>query len=374
MTTQKKLSTLVSLVYDAAIDPSCWPVFLQEMISVCRGNGATIFFQDLSSQDGDMSLAYGLDPDLLKQYVEYYCYKNIWMIQAENLITEGIVLTSEMMAPRDVLMKSEFFHDFLRKLNVSYQFGGNILMQGPITSNISITRPEHVGPYDQSDINFLNSMMPHLKRALQVHQRIGIVQGSNDAALNALENLAIGILLLDDQGHATFVNQHACAIINQSDGLFLKSSFLNALNEQENANLSKLITNAARTSSQKGLHPGGQLLISRSSKKSPYGVIVSPIKREVFASGAQSSAVLIFIKDPDTDVPILEKNLQKLYGLSKSEVKLVRLLLKANDLRDAADKLGITYNTAHTQMANIFVKTGTSRQSELICVLSIPPK
>ena len=55
-----------------------------------------------------------------------------------------------------------------------------------------------------------------------------------------------------------------------------------------------------------------------------------------------------------------------LYGLTQAEVKLVELLCDGWSLEEAATQRGVTMNTARSQLKQIFFKTGTGRQSELV--------
>ena len=57
------------------------------------------------------------------------------------------------------------------------------------------------------------------------------------------------------------------------------------------------------------------------------------------------------------------------FGLTPAEARLALRLVAGETLRSAAAKLGITYETARTQLKNIFNKTGTSRQAELVVVV-----
>ena len=57
------------------------------------------------------------------------------------------------------------------------------------------------------------------------------------------------------------------------------------------------------------------------------------------------------------------------FGLTPSEARLALHLVAGETLRSAEVKLGITYESARTQLKKIFNKTGTSRQAELVVVL-----
>ena len=57
------------------------------------------------------------------------------------------------------------------------------------------------------------------------------------------------------------------------------------------------------------------------------------------------------------------------FGLTPAEARLALHLVAGETLRSAAVKLSITYETARSQLKNIFKKVGTHRQAELVMVI-----
>jgi DNA-binding CsgD family transcriptional regulator len=57
------------------------------------------------------------------------------------------------------------------------------------------------------------------------------------------------------------------------------------------------------------------------------------------------------------------------FGLTLAEARLALYLARGETLRSAGVKLGITYETTRSSIKNIFKKTETGRQAELVIVL-----
>jgi DNA-binding CsgD family transcriptional regulator len=62
--------------------------------------------------------------------------------------------------------------------------------------------------------------------------------------------------------------------------------------------------------------------------------------------------------------------LSALFDLSPAEARLVRTLLEGCGLRPAAELLGISLNTAKSQLKVVFDKLGCERQSDLVRVVT----
>ena len=58
--------------------------------------------------------------------------------------------------------------------------------------------------------------------------------------------------------------------------------------------------------------------------------------------------------------------LETLYQLTHAEAELVRLIAEGNSLEEVAAQRGVTMNTVRSQLKQVFSKTDTSRQGELV--------
>ena len=62
-------------------------------------------------------------------------------------------------------------------------------------------------------------------------------------------------------------------------------------------------------------------------------------------------------------------------GFTPAEARLADALAGGASVREAATKLGVTYETARTHLKRLLSKTGARRQAELVRILltSLPP-
>ena len=85
-------------------------------------------------------------------------------------------------------------------------------------------------------------------------------------------------------------------------------------------------------------------------------------------------SALILVTDPVSGArPPLEA-LAAIYGFTPSETALASLLVEGHTLKETAGRLGVTMNTVKTHLKQLFAKTNTGRQADLIrLVLQFPP-
>jgi len=116
-----------------------------------------------------------------------------------------------------------------------------------------------------------------------------------------------------------------------------------------------------------GSPPGADAMqLPRGYGKRPLAVTVSAQARPSGFGGLTPGAFVRII-DPETMPTPLFAQLTKLWRLTPAEVRLVQVVVENGfDLREAADRLGITYATVRTQLASVYAKTDTRGQPELM--------
>ena len=100
------------------------------------------------------------------------------------------------------------------------------------------------------------------------------LEAERDAALDALDRLPVGVVLVDGQGRVITMNVAAEEITLLADGLGVTAGVLRAATSHETAALAGLIASAAATGSGQGLEPGGAMAVSRPSMLRPLSVLV----------------------------------------------------------------------------------------------------
>ena len=78
--------------------------------------------------------------------------------------------------------------------------------------------------------------------------------------------------------------------------------------------------------------------------------------------------VLVTFNDQATEDQRLE-SAQSIFGMSNAQMQIAALIVGGNDLRQAADHLGISINTARTQLQRMFDKTRVRSQTALVRLL-----
>jgi DNA-binding CsgD family transcriptional regulator len=276
-----------------------------------------------------------------------------------------------MLCPEDLLVHSEFYHDWLEPQGMYQGAGATIFKNGPLSSIISIFRPQKAERFDEAEVALLRTLLPHLQRAFQLHNRIQGLERKGAAAADVLDHLEQGVVLLDAKGRVLLVNRAANAILAAEKALRLMPHGLVAAVPCENRQLSRLIQEAIATGKGLGLDAGGAMTISRDGQRTPLHVLIAPLRTKAIHLGRDVPVAAIFISDPDRKPGSNGASFVQLFGLTRAEARLAEILAGGESLRDAADKLGVAQSTVRSQLKAIFGKTNTNRQSQLVRILTV---
>jgi DNA-binding CsgD family transcriptional regulator len=208
-------------------------------------------------------------------------------------------------------------------------------------------------------------LLPHLRRAILTYRRLAQARLEEHTVLAALDRLPWGILLVDAAARPLFVNVEGHRLTGRRDGVWLEQGTLTARRSTDRARLLALIARAATPGGG-----GGSMAISRPALR-PLGIDVVPLILGE-ASGS-SRLVAVFIADPDQQHESDERILARFYGLTAAEAALAARLAAGDSLDKAAERRQVGKETARTHLKQIFRKTGTRRQAELVLCLHRGP-
>ncbi len=368
MADQEAVLKLIDQIYEAALEPARWSTVLTEWAELLSCQGGIIFAHDKKARVEDLLGLARIDETMWREYQDYYATVDIGVEELARRPHGSTVL--DVGVSTEKLVKSEFFNDFWRPWGLRHNIGVTPLTDENRLVVTSFYRSPRMGPFNDEERRLFEALTPHLKRSMQIHRQVSHLDVAAATVGDALDRLPTGVLLLDAQGRLLTINRAAEAIVSARDGLLLKHGCLAAVRPSESRLLTRLIDQAARAAQGNALHPGGIMTISRPSQRRPLEVFVTPLRPGenggLFPVDSKGSAIAVFISDPELQMEIPGDTLQRLYGLTPAEARLAAKLGSGISVQEAADQLGVTKETARGQLKQVYAKTDTHRQAELV--------
>lgn len=183
----------------------------------------------------------------------------------------------------------------------------------------------------------------------------------------AVNKSDVGILLVNRHGQLLFANAAAEALLAENDGIRRQGRLLSGGRLADTLKLQSAIEHAIEAGNTGGADPRGPVVALTRKARRP--LLAAVIAADAPAGQAQESAAIVYLCDPDQDLTPLVEPACKLYGLSPVETRLACLLSKGMSLTDAAAAMRVREQTARSYLKQIFLKTDTRRQAELVWLM-----
>jgi DNA-binding CsgD family transcriptional regulator len=181
-----------------------------------------------------------------------------------------------------------------------------------------------------------------------------------DGLALALDWLPVAVFALDESGGILFSNRRAREYLDEGSGLRETHGHLRCEFSEDSSVLGAAIRRAASLAE-------GQAPIVVTARRSQPGrrfeVLLLP--------GAASGMVMAFAHVAEEGGALSQELARKLYGLSERESEVASAVVAGHTLEQAAEALDVDKETVRSHLKRVFSKTETSRQAELVRLLSV---
>jgi DNA-binding CsgD family transcriptional regulator/PAS domain-containing protein len=364
-----RLLRLITRVYQAPEDPNGWRAFLSDLCTALDGSAASFISHDFRSLRVQISETVRTDPAALHDYNTHWHAEDPWAhsLRASRLAGGNVVVGDELIESAAMRL-TPFYNEFGRRYDIVQDLAGTIEADADHLSCVSINGSARRAPFGGEEKALLQALMPHLKNALQLHRRLAGAGAAAADMRSALDRISHGVALVTRRGGVLFANRAARRLFETGDGITIDAGELRAADPRGRSTLRAAIRSAA--SILEGASAGGRrLLLDRPSGRRPYIVLVTPVIQRLLEFTPEAPAVMVFLTDPDRFVPPTLERLRTFFGLTVAEARVALALLDGETAAGIAARLAVSVSTVRTHLRQLFKKTGTTRQADLMRLL-----
>jgi DNA-binding CsgD family transcriptional regulator len=360
-----ELSTVIADIYDAAVEPGLWR---QALANVCRyvgGHSGVLFWHDAALQSAQALYLFNDDPKYTQLYFEKYLPMNP-VFPAATFMETGVVHSTTDFISQDELEQTRFYKEWIAPQGIADSLAVN-LEKGTTRSSLLNIRMDASRGFENHDARGkMDLLVPHLQRAVSIGRLFDQNSAEKNALTETLDHVEAAVFLVGADGAVTFANDPARKILDEAVLVCERDGALHAVAPDTDRMLRDIFTSAANGDASVGVR--GVAVPFRASSEARWFAHVLPLTsgRRQEAAQASHAVAAIFIRQTVPNAPPPLEAIAKLYTLSASEVRVLDALLKVNGARAMADLLGVSEGTVRTHLHNLFRKTGTARQSELV--------
>jgi DNA-binding CsgD family transcriptional regulator len=360
------LSSLIGDIYDTTLDRSRWPATLKKIAAFVQGESAAVFWDDAAGGGGDIYFEDGgIDPTYRALYFEKFVKCNPITTPRFFAQTEVPVATGDLV-PYDEFLTTRFYREWAQPQGL-VDFA-SITLEKSVTKSamFGVFRHERHGLVDEEMRRRMLLLGPHIRRAVLIAKVFNVKEAEAAMFSQSLDGLRAAIFFVDANGRIVHANAAGHFLLNEADVLRAAAGKLVACESGTDAGLQDTFLTASRGDAAIGRTGIALPLVGKKGERHVAHVLplTSGAREKARPSHAASAAV--FVHKSAVEAPSPPEVIAKAYKLTMAELRVLLAIADVGGVPEVAEVLGIAATTVKTHLGNIFAKTGTNRQADLV--------
>lgn len=368
----KLFVTAVESVYEAALDSSLWPRALQQIANCLGDVGAILLWRR-----DDLAFGSIASSDVVAAQRDWeqegwnICDLRLIRATERGYFFSGVPFTDRHLLSDEEIHTNPSYTQFQAQHDLGC-FGA-----------VAVSPDPHVGivlcvlrnakarlAFSDAELDILARLGLHVKKSLRLNVRLFDSEMEKDSLAKAMSSIGIGVFILDSLRRVVFINPVGQSLLG--DGLAITNGRLVIAAGPARGPLEVAIDQMCGAIPQE-IEQDRKLVVMHQPKTDrPLIIQVLPIAPSshlaaYFLTHARAIVLAIGINANSPHDPALVRDV---WGLTLGEARLAALVGSGLSPRETSERLGITEETARTVLKRVFSKTGVSRQSELVSLLS----
>lgn len=342
-----QLQELIGRVYEAAIDPERWRAIDAYIAAAFGAIGSSLAITRKGPEARLLDPADADGGSVLAPFTIFVWERDTWERSRDHPC-------------------NAFCTEWCQRSDVCYVLGASFSIAGGEVGQLRLLRDRAGGCFEPGTRSRVAALLPHLRRALQLRQRVDQAALLERVNASALDGAMMAAFVVDAELQLLHANARGRAMLEPGGTLRLSRGRLTAPAPHSGPALAQLVRTAT------GGAPGDAaatrwLRLDRGPGRSPLTLTVAPLTPDKRRDATHPLA-LILLRDPE-QVRASPRALQQLFDLTPAEAGVAQAIATGGSLEQVAQSLQISLNTVKTHLHRIFDKTATSRQGELVALI-----
>ncbi len=357
-----------SLVYriHAAGDWNCgWRDTLDLLRRRLNASLVVLGSHNFSNGQGELVCESPESPALRAAYARY-ASRNPWFLSSQDY-ADGRVMSGEELISNRELIRMDFYRDVVRPFGLFRRLCAVAARRNDMVAYVATHRAEHQSAFRERHKSLLKSLLPHLSLALEQRWRFAEADQIAKALMRIIDQNGRATVLATRDGRIVFRNKAASESGDRLFGLRLNGDVLNAATPAEQKALYEAVEQVAGLESSDAQTAARVVTLSSPHAGQPPQVVVRPAGR-VFLSDAAlfRDLVTVTASSPWVDHDPCACPFARQFELTPAQSKVSALVFAGNTLPVIARTLRVSENTVRSHLKQIFQKTNTYGQMELV--------
>jgi DNA-binding CsgD family transcriptional regulator len=379
---------LLHSIYDAALQPERWSQALAGVAGALGCGRGVLFTPAHGLPQGGLAFPHNIPQSNVEQWSARSVHDDphVREVFARGLMREGVVVNSADLVPFERLRHTSFYKELWEPIDIARLCSG-VIFDGTdahkIPTAISVYRSLRDPPFGTVDLQMMQRLLPHISRALGVMYHLRDSEFRVAASLAALDRLPAGVVLLDHQGHACFLNTGAQLLLQGAGPVVLRPAVQQRRAEKlglgehlqhwEKEFQLAIAEAVAPPRIDAVPHFSQAVVLPDAQGKPGFVVHAAPLGGDAAGTafplrGDGQPHAVVFMYDLRA-VSVAPGLLCRLFDFTPAEARSALQLLEGGSVDDMAHRAGVSVNTFKTQLQAAYAKSHTHRQVDLLKLL-----
>ena len=367
------VDAIVSEIYGALSEHLGFEHCLDAVACALRSHVSAVHAVDLEAGRAWLEVTVGIDPleycGMTSAYATRWAGQNLWIERGMPALLGRGYGTGEEVVSEGELVRSEYYQQLLKPLDVRFGLGINVLDEGRSRlSIITLNRSKGAGPFGSDEMRLVEQLRPHLVNAYSIYRRLVTLQDAATSLRETFDHAPIGMLVLDAGGHVVEQNAEAERLMHANAGI-----------SRARDNTLRLACPSARVKLRDAMArlcgtcpaPMPECIIIRKAGEPGAGPLVLHLcafPASASHAMARRGRILGFLRELNghSETRFAARMLQVALDLTPMEATVVLSLRDQHDPIHVALDLNLAISTVRSHLKHAFRKTGATRQGELL--------
>jgi DNA-binding CsgD family transcriptional regulator len=365
------LSSTIGAIYDCVLEPAGWQQVLADIANEFAFGNVVLGVMQTHVVAHRLSVQYGYDEEWLRVADGYAPdFYAMWggpaRLQAYPL-DEPVVLTD--VTSRSHLERFGYYREIIVPRGYWDVVGMAVAREPNVVGYLAFSRHSSAGEVGQRELQGLRLLGPHIRRAVTISNLFDLQAVKLATFRSFIDGLSTAVILVDEALNAIHTNARAMEVLSRGGDVRVVQGRLASGDKLSHAALATAVQQAASDEAQLAVRGIG--IPIRSPDGASLLLHVLPLNRGELRPGLWQRAVAaVFVVDVDRALNPPSEAVALLYELSPAEHHVFRYIAEGRTLEETAGLLGVARSTAKTHLLNVFTKTGTRRQADLLALAS----
>jgi DNA-binding CsgD family transcriptional regulator len=359
------VTSLVRAIHAASVSAAEWPGILEQLRTHLDARVVTLGHHEFATGT-DSALFEAPDNAYFSAEMAAFSARNPWFLSSEDYVPGRVITGDEMISPSD-LRRTDFYRGFLQPRGLLHRLCGVVSQRNTGVHFVSAYRAENQGAFGARERTELRALLDHIALSLESEWRWQEADGLSRALLALVDHDAKPVILVTAAAESIYRNPAADRLLDGRVGLRLDGARLIANCPSDQRLLRETIARVAQDEPANIPAAPFVLTLAAVPPALPVVAVVRPAG-QVFLrqAGVRRGLVLVTVRGGHDLHDSASCAFAREYDLTSAQAKVSSLVFAGQPLSTIAHSLNVSENTVRSHLKQIFHKTDTHGQMDLV--------